>query len=88
MSTETTEMKHPEIALTPVESSQIHAIGHDAASNTLAIQFKNKSGPSGVYHYANLTSEDFEKFRTAESLGSYFGKHIKHAEAHPYTKVA
>lgn len=88
MSTETTEKKHPDIALTPVESSQLHAIGHDAASNTLAIQFKGKDGGGSIYHYANFTSADYEKFRTADSLGSYFGKNIKRAEAHPYTRVS
>lgn len=75
MTTETEEKKHPDIALSPVESSQIHAIGHDAASNILAVQFKGKSGPTSTYHYANFTAEDFRKFREAESIGAHFGKH-------------
>lgn len=87
--TQAEEKKHPVIALTPVESSQLHAIGHDPATNTLAIQFKNKSGPSGVYHYANFTPEQFAEFSGAESAGAYFGKNIKNAtNPHPFTKVS
>lgn len=78
-----------QIALTPVSSSQLHAIGHDAASNTLAIQFKSKGGPGSVYHYANFTSEDFTAFKESKSIGAHFGQHIKNAtEKHPFTKVA
>ena len=78
------------IALTPVESSQIHSIGHDAASNTLAIRFKNYKGePAALYHYDNFTAEDFAAFKGAESIGSHFGKHIKTApDKHPYRRIA
>lgn len=77
------------ITMQPVESSQIASIGHDAASNTLAIRFKNSKGePSSVYHYDNFTGEDFAAFQGAESIGSHFGKHIKSAtEKHPYRRV-
>lgn len=82
------EKKIPVIALSPVESSQLHAIGHDAATNTLAIQFKSKGGPGSTYHYANFTQEDFAAFKVAESAGAHFGQHIKNAtEKHPFTKV-
>lgn len=55
----TTIKKRPVIAMTTVESSQIHAIGHDPQTNTLAIQFKSKSGAGSVYHYQNFTPELF-----------------------------
>jgi hypothetical protein len=79
-----------EITLHPVESSQINAIGHDAETNTLAIQFKSWKGDVGAtYHYANFTAEDFAAFKGAESLGKHFGKSIKpFADKYPYTKVA
>lgn len=87
----------PSITMTPVQSSQIQAIGHDPASNTLAIQFKRgQEAPHGgeiqalgpVYHYANVDAELFERFRTAESIGSFFYKTIKpHADKYPYTRV-
>lgn len=76
------------IPLTAVESSQIAAIGHDPATNRLAIQFKSKSGPGNVYEYANFTAEQFAAFKGAESIGRHFGQHIKPAaEAHPFTKM-
>lgn len=81
--------KRPMIAMDAVDSSQIAAIGHDAESNTLAIQFKNWKGePSSVYHYENFTAEQFSEFKDAPSIGSHFGKHIKpHADKFPYTKI-
>jgi hypothetical protein len=81
----------PAIGLDSVESSKIHAIGHDPETQTLAIQFKNfKTGEGGsIYHYANFTADQFEAFKSAESIGKHFGLHIQKAvEAHPYVKVA
>ena len=52
------------IPMTEVESSQIHAIGHDGNS-TLAIQFKSRGGPGSIYHYANFSAEQFAEFRDA-----------------------
>ena len=80
--------KRPGIALTPVVSSQIAAIGHCTETNTLAIQFASRSGPGNVYHYANFTADDYAALAGADSVGSHFGKHIKpHADKHPYEKV-
>lgn len=81
-------MSIPVIALTPVRSSQLHSIGHDAATDTLAIRFLSRGGPGSLYHYANFTADDFEAFCAAESKGSYFKRQIKPAaEKYPYTKV-
>lgn len=69
-------MKH--ITLTPVESSQLHSIGHDRDSNTLAIRFRGKQGqPGALYHYGNFTAEDFDALVAAPSLGSHFIRNIK-----------
>ncbi|MBW9334546.1 KTSC domain-containing protein [Herbaspirillum sp. RU 5E] len=87
----TTEaIQHPTIAMDAVESSQIAAIGHDAATNTLAIQFPGKGDkPGSVYHYANFTAADFKAFQEAESKGSFFGKNIKkNTEKYPYTRIS
>ncbi|MAF04378.1 KTSC domain-containing protein [Herbaspirillum sp.] len=87
----TTEaIQHPTIAMDAVESSQIAAIGHDAATNTLAIQFPGKGDkPGSVYHYANFTADDFKAFQDADSKGSFFGKHIKkNTEKYPYTRIS
>jgi hypothetical protein len=77
------------ISVSPVQSSQIAGLGYDAASKTLAVEFKGWGGkPGATYHYANVTADTFEALRGAESIGSYFGKNIKpHAAKYPYTKV-
>ncbi|MEM5294210.1 KTSC domain-containing protein [Burkholderia sp. JPY481] len=78
------------IPMQQVGSSQIHSIGHDANTNTLAIRFKSfKTGePTSLYHYSNVPAEAFEAFRNAESFGSHFGKHIKpYDKKYPYTRI-
>lgn len=79
----------PSITLLPVASSQIHSIGHDPATNTLAIRFRNNKGePSSLYHYENFTAEEFEEFRAAKSTGSHFTKHIKTFDKkYPFKKI-
>lgn len=82
-------MPYAQIQLTPVESSQIAAIGYDPASETLAIQFKGKGdAPGSVYHYAYFTAEDWAALHAAESVGSHFYRHIKpRADRHPYVRI-
>lgn len=79
-----------DIAMQPVESHQIAAIGHDVATETLVVQFKNWKGEATTtYHYRNFTADDFAAFAAAESKGKHFGAHIKpFADKFPYTKVA
>lgn len=72
------------ILLDSVESSQIEGIGHSPESNTLAMKFKN----GGLYHYANVTPEDFAALKEAESVGSHFYKHIKpFTEKYPFKRI-
>ncbi|MBR8344188.1 KTSC domain-containing protein [Burkholderia ambifaria] len=63
----------------PVESSQIHSIGYDAESETLAVRFKDRktAAPTSLYHYTGFTQANFDALKTADSLGSHFYKHIK-----------
>lgn len=76
------------IPLTPVKSSKLHAIGHDAASQTLAVQFFAKGLPGNVYHYSNFSAEEFTAFATAESVGKHFIQHIQpYKEKHPYVNL-
>ena len=76
------------ITMQAVESSQIHSIGHDAETNTLAIRFKKGDAPDALYHYSGVTLEDFAAFKSAESIGSHFGKHIKpFAEKYPFKQI-
>jgi len=85
------EQVTPTIDMQEVESSQIHSIGHDAETGTLAIRFRDRrtNAPTSLYHYSNFTADDFAAFRDAESKGSHFGKHIKvYDKKYPYVKVA
>lgn len=80
------------ITRTPVTSSQIASIGHNAATNELDIEFKPfKPKPdvaNSVYRYQNFTAEQFRDFLAAESKGKHFGATIKKETAkHPYRKL-
>ncbi|WP_347467569.1 KTSC domain-containing protein [Burkholderia stagnalis] len=77
------------IDMTSVESSQIHSIGYDPQTGTLAIRFKNKAGePTSLYHYDKCTPANFDAFRKAESIGSHFYRHIKpFPERFPYVCI-
>lgn len=80
----------PVIAMDEVESSQIHSIGYDSASQTCAIRFKDRKtgAPTSRYHYFDFTPENWDAFRNAESFGSHFGKYIKpNKERFPYVCV-
>lgn len=78
----------PQITLQPVQSSQIAAIGHCPATETLAVQFFRKGAPADVYHYANFTATEYAAFAGAQSIGAHFGKHIKpHNTKHPCTNM-
>jgi hypothetical protein len=65
----------PPIALHQVESNQVGAIGHDPGTQTLAVQFKR--GARAIYHYPGVSTEAFEAFKNAESIGTHFGQHFK-----------
>lgn len=79
-------MPKSNIALCQCSSSQIHGHGFDAATGTLAIQFKSKAGPGSVYHYP-CTPELYNEFCSAESLGKFFGERIKNNKEMPHTKM-
>lgn len=71
------------IPMTPVTSGQIKAIGHDSASNTLAVTFTR--GPGTIYHYQNVSADQHAAFMGAESKGTFFGQNIK---ALPFDKFS
>ncbi len=66
--------ERPPIQLEPVQSSQVKAIGYDAATQTLAVQFTRGAG--AIYHYPGVTPELHAAFVSSESIGKFFGKHI------------
>lgn len=80
------------VSMQTVESSQIHAIGHDPATNRMYVRFLSGSGeqrgPGSAYHYENVTADQYQEFLDAESKGSHFLKKFKKkADDHPFTKL-
>jgi hypothetical protein len=78
-----TDEPMPDIPLTPVTSNQVAAIGYDPLTKTLAVTFAR--GPGTVYHYPNVEPKVHADFMAAESIGKFFGAHIK---ALPFKKFA
>ena len=64
--------KKPEIAMTACKSKAIIAHGYDAASKTMALQYKGGK----VYHYEGVPAEKYAGLQEAESKGGFVAKHI------------
>lgn len=62
------------IPLEPVESSNIAAIGYDAARSILAVQFKGKGD---IYHYAAVPVPVAQRLYGAPSIGRFYTDEIK-----------
>lgn len=74
------------IAMTPVQSSQIAAVGHDAETSTLRVQFVKGNA---TYDYANVTAETHKAMMEAGSVGSWFSNNIKNNPTlYPFSKAA
>jgi hypothetical protein len=56
-----------------VDSSNIEAIGYDAPSSELHVQFLK----TGLYVYHDVPQHVFEELLNADSKGSYFNRNIK-----------
>lgn len=69
-----TDLARPPIALQPVTSNQIRAVGYDHESKTMAVAFTR--GQGNVYHYPEVAPETACAFFMADSLGRHFGEHI------------
>lgn len=78
------------VTMKPVQSSQIKAVGHDAADNRLYVEFNTKTKRS-VYSYANVTADHHGALMGEgvkdHSIGRHFGQHLKSNPNHPYTKL-
>ena len=65
------------IKFNPVKSSQITGEFYDKKKQTLFLRFRNKS----IYFYLDVTSEEYDAFKAADSQGSYFYKNIKQSKS-------
>lgn len=57
----------------PVKSSNVTHVGYDAASKTLAVQFKN----GGTYHYVGVSPTVHTDLLGAKSIGEHLARHVK-----------
>lgn len=56
-----------------VESSNIEAVAYDEEESILGICFLN----GREYQYFHVSKIEFENLLNAQSIGKYFGKHIR-----------
>lgn len=68
-----TKTKIPSITMSSVKSSSVTATGYDAASKTLAVQFK---GGGKTYHYADVPESIFADMGKSESVGKFIGAQV------------
>lgn len=59
--------------ITPVSSSNISAIGYDAESMTLEVQFNSGS----AYQYQGVPASVHRELMAAGSVGRYFIAHVR-----------
>lgn len=57
----------------PVTSSNVAAVAHDPATNTLHVKFKN----GGTYAYHGVTADEHHALLHAPSVGAHLHHHIK-----------
>lgn len=62
-----------DIARTPVRSSNLASVGHDAKRRVLEIEFRH----GAVYRYYNVPREVFHGLMRAESKGRWFAAKIR-----------
>lgn len=66
------------VPMQSVESTNIDAVGHDAAANELHVRFKN----GGHYVYADVHRTMYQNMLSAKSPGRYHANHIKDVFKH------
>lgn len=57
----------------PVQSSIIVSVGYDEKKKTLEVEFKNGK----IWQYSPITAEGHYALMNADSVGSYFIKHVR-----------
>lgn len=71
------------VDLTPVQSRNIAAIGHDCDKNEMHVQFKN--GRTGIY--GNVVQKMFDEMLAAESIGGHHRSKFYGNADHPYREL-
>lgn len=60
--------------LTPVESSNVAAVGYDGSEQILFIRFK---GNEKIYEHHGVPAEVFKELLASNSVGSYYARNVK-----------
>lgn len=61
------------IGMEVVASSMLRAIGYDAETQTVSVQFKN----GDIWHYTEVPQDVYDYVRLAPSVGSAFVQYIR-----------
>lgn len=69
----TTTAQPIQIALVPVVSGNLKAVGYDPATQTMDVQFAS----TRVYRYSGVPPEVHKEMVEAESVGSYFSRNVR-----------
>jgi hypothetical protein len=79
--TESSQGRPVAIALIPIVSSQIAAVGYDAETRELVIKFRASGRTAeAIYSYDGVPPELATGLIAAESPGAYFHRHIRHGQ--------
>lgn len=70
------------MTLTPVESSNIQAVGHDPATSELHIRFHSGK----IYQFANVSAGQHAEFMAAPSKGQHFHRNFRGRPEHQKLK--
>jgi hypothetical protein len=65
--------KRPAIVTTPCNSSQLKAWGYDASTQTMQVDFLRGAS----CQYDNVPQAVADAMAKAESIGQYFGQHVR-----------
>lgn len=66
-------MAAAKIPMTTVQSSNIHAVGYDGPTRTLAVHFRS----GDIWHFPGVEPDLAQRFIGAESKGKFFYANIK-----------
>lgn len=62
-----------EIPMTPVESTNVSAVGFDPDRGIIAVKFQS----GGTYHYSGCDQKMYDALVTAPSIGRYVNQVLK-----------
>jgi KTSC domain len=62
--------------MTPVKSSNIHAIGYDEGARRLSVQFKRGAEGGDTYHYHDVPPDAHAALMAAQPPTDSHGKHF------------